>query len=212
MAAGNTRSHVLLTLGVLFTIGGAFRILPHAFASAENTPPAEESEAGSGEAGVVPAAYTPGTDADEAASDEVCFTGEAAEALARDQDSFDQRSETLREDELSVQARKQELDRRAEELQVLQKMLDERWTRMTAAADQDVEHLAQMYAAMKPDQAAAIFDQMDPSFAAGFLRLMPSDQAGMILADMETSKAYVVSVKLASRNEDIRRATSAPAP
>ena len=95
---------------------------------------------------------------------------------------------------------------------MLQKMLDERWKRMSATADQDVEHLASMYAAMKPDQAAAIFDQMDPSFAAGFLRLMPSDQAGMILAGMETSKAYVVSVKLASRNEDIRRATSAPAP
>ena len=44
MATGNTRTHVLITLGVLFTIGGASRILPHAFAAAENTAPAEHGE------------------------------------------------------------------------------------------------------------------------------------------------------------------------
>ena len=57
---------------------------------------------------------------------------------------------------------------------------------------------------------AAIFDQMDPAFAAGFLRLMQSDQAGMILAGMDTSKAYVVSVRLASLNDDIRAAPANP--
>ncbi|MEQ8557488.1 MAG: hypothetical protein RIB03_04150 [Henriciella sp.] len=204
MAGKNTRSNVLLTLGVLFTIGGASRILPHAFAAAEDTPPSQE-EAAAGKAGLVPASYTLDEDAD-ASAERVCFSGEAAAALAKDQAAFDERTAALQEEELSLQARRQELDSQAEELQALQKTLENRWRQMSASADQDIEHLAQMYAAMKPDQAAAIFNQMDPGFAAGFLRLMPSDQAGMILASMDASKAYVVSVKLASKNEDIRKA------
>ena len=65
--------------------------------------------------------------------------------------------------------------------------------------------MAQMYGAMKPDQAAIIFNQMDPGFAAGFLRLLNSEQAGLIMANMESQQAYIVSVRLASINEDLRR-------
>ena len=61
-----------------------------------------------------------------------------------------------------------------------------------------------MYGSMKPDQAAAIFDQMEPDFAGNFLRLMRSEQAGLIMASMETRKAYAVSLKLAELNADIR--------
>ena len=75
---------------------------------------------------------------------------------------------------------------------------------MTAEAEMDITHLAQMYGAMKPDQAAQIFDKMDPSFAAGFLRELRSEQAGLILARMEPNNAYAVSIKIAARNEDIR--------
>lgn len=200
MAGKNTRTNVLLTLGVLFTIGGASRILPHAFASTENatSPDHQEEE-------LVPAAYIP-DESPAPVSGKVCFTGEAAEALARDQEAFDDRVADIQEQELSLQARRIDLERRAEELQALQRTLENRWKQMSAEADEDVEHLAQMYAAMKPDQAAPIFNQMDPGFAAGFLRLMQSDQAGMILASMDASKAYVISVKLASLNDDIRAA------
>lgn len=44
--AGKARTHVLITLGVLFTVGGVVRILPDTLASAENTsPPAAAVEA-----------------------------------------------------------------------------------------------------------------------------------------------------------------------
>ena len=72
--------------------------------------------------------------------------------------------------------------------------------------DPDIRHLAGMYSAMKPDAAATIFNQMDPAFAAGFLRLIPSEQAGLILANMDAKKAYVISVKLATMNADVRNA------
>lgn len=205
MAGSNTRTHVLLTLGVLFTIGGATRILPHTFASAEEGKSQPQDETETAPADLVPAAFEMSGPAVE---EQVCFTGEAAASLAADRKAFEERARILQDQELSVQARQQRLDEQAEELKALQATLEDRWQKMEASAGQDLEHLAQMYSAMKPDQAAPIFNQMDPGFAAGFLRLMPSDQAGLILANMEASKAYVVSVRMASQNGDIRAASN----
>lgn len=202
MAKSSARTHVLLTLGALFTIGGATRILPHALAAAEGNSAVEASTTAA-HSDVKPAAYELEA---SPAEEKVCFTGAAASALASDQKSLKERAAALQEQELALRTREQELTNQAAELQVLQQTIDDRWKNMTTSANQDIQHLAQMYSAMKPDQAAGIFNQMDPGFAAGFLRLMPSDQAGLILAGMQADKAYIVSVKLASKNGDIRSA------
>jgi len=99
-----------------------------------------------------------------------------------------------------------ELESQTAELQALQTTLEARWQEIQGASDQDIKHLAGMYSAMKPDAAASIFNHMDPAFAAGFLRLIPSEQAGLILANMDSKKAYVISVKLATMNADVRNA------
>lgn len=205
MAGSGTRTHVLITLGVLFTIGGVTRILPSTLASAEDTK-LEEASFAAKPAEAVPVAYD--EKPAEKRANEICLSGEAANALASDQAALKARADALQEQEIALQARAQELDEQAAELTVLRQTIDERWQTMTTSADNDIQHLAQMYSAMKPDQAASIFNQMDPGFAAGFLRLMPSDQAGMILASMQAEKAYVVSVKLASKNGDIRSAST----
>ncbi len=202
MAKSSARTHVLLTLGALFTIGGATRILPHAIAAAEGNSGAQTSTAAA-HAEVTPAAFELDT---SPVDEKVCFTGAAAAALASDQKSLKDRAAALQEQELALRAREQALDQQAAELQSLQQTVNDRWKNMTTSANEDIQHLAQMYSAMKPDQAAGIFNQMDPGFAAGFLRLMPSDQAGLILAGMQAEKAYIVSVKLASKNGDIRSA------
>lgn len=207
MAGSGTRTHVLITLGVLFTIGGATRILPSTLASAENSK-VEETSLAAATVEHAPDTHTPPATAPKAGLTEVCLTGEAAEALTSDQEALKARADALQEQELELQARKQELDKQAVELAALRETIDERWKTMSTNADNDITHLAQMYSAMKPDQAAGIFNQMDPGFAAGFLRLMPSDQAGLILAGMQSEKAYVVSVKLASKNGDIRSAST----
>ena len=110
----------------------------------------------------------------------------------------------LQEETLALKARALELDSRTAELSALQETLEARWKEMQTASDEDIMHLARMYGSMKPDQAAAIFDQMEPDFAGNFLRLMRSEQAGLIMASMETRKAYAVSLKLAELNADIR--------
>lgn len=203
--AGSARTHVLITLGVLFTVGGVSRMLPGTFASAENSS-SHEAETSEAQPEILAASYTV-PEPQKAASDEICFTGETAKALAEDQAILQARADELAEKEAALAEREQEVERKSNEVAVLRQSVDERWQTMATNANGDIEHLAQMYSAMKPDQAAQIFNQMDPGFAAGFLRLMPSDQAGLILAGMQAEKAYVVSVKLASKNGDIRAAS-----
>ena len=69
-----------------------------------------------------------------------------------------------------------------------------------SAADKDVARLTEVYAAMKPKQASAVFEQMAPEFAAGFLGRMPPAAAAAILSGLSPQKAYTVSVILAGRN------------
>lgn len=195
------RSNVLLTLGVLFTLGAATRLIPTDF----NQATAAESE--TTEATAESAADTiKGTAPSKAAIEgQICFGEDLSEQLASDQLRLQTETDKLVQRELELQAWEAELAQTREDLTVLQATLETRWQDMQAFAGEDLKHLADMYGAMKPDQAATIFDQMDPGFAAGFLRLLSSEQAGLIMASMESQQAYIVSVRLASLNEDLRR-------
>lgn len=200
----NSRSYVLLTLGFLFTLGAAVRFLPSNLAIAESPQtPAHPAEA---------VDHAPSAEAslpNTKQVDQVCFTAETAALLADDQRKLKEQQAALQELELELLARQQELDRRAADLQAVEATLQDRWVQLQDVSNDDMEHLARMYGTMKPDQAASIFNQMDSDFAAGFLRLMRSEQAGMILAGMETKKAYAVSLRLAALNEDVRNSTKA---
>jgi flagellar motility protein MotE (MotC chaperone) len=206
------KSHVLLTLGVLFTLGGVTRLLPDLSANAESPVTADAAPETAAEADAQ--ATTKAAEEKKPAQvpvQEVCFTGETAALLSQDEWLFEPGDESLKDQKLALQVWEAELEKQTAELKAIQQTLDARWNEMQKSADEDIEHLAAMYATMKPDQAAAIFNQMDPGFAAGFLRLLPSDQAGLILAGMQTEKAYVVSVKLASMNDDLQALPEAPA-
>ena len=199
----NSRSYVLLTLGLLFTLAGAVRFLPSNLAIAES-PQKPSHPAESADQTPAPSSIAPGAKQ----VDQVCFTAETAALLADDQKKLKEQQAALQELELELLARQQELDRRASDLKAVEATLQDRWGQLQDASNDDMDHLARMYGTMKPDQAASIFNQMDSDFAAGFLRLMRSEQAGMILAGMETKKAYAVSLRLAALNEDVRKSSN----
>ncbi|MCA3509105.1 MAG: hypothetical protein IOC80_13515 [Rhodobacter sp.] len=73
-------------------------------------------------------------------------------------------------------------------------------TMADGAAESDLARLTTVYEAMKPKDAAPLFEQMAPEFAAGFLGRMKPDAAAAILGGMTASKAYAVTILLASRN------------
>lgn len=209
----SSNSHVLLTLGTLFTLSNAGKFLPDDIAIAQEqiTPTITANiEKESAENDVEPDANPIDTRvrnlsmAMPAESDQKCFTGAMAAALADDYWLFETEKEQLRDDQFDLRARENQLEARMGELEALHGLLEERWSLMQTTANEDVKHLSEMYESMKPDQAALIFDQMDPLFAAGFLRQISSEQAGLILANMDAGKAYEVSLSLSNLNTDIR--------
>ena len=72
-----------------------------------------------------------------------------------------------------------------------------------AAAVNDLQSLTQVYENMKPKDAAALFEEMSPEFAAGFLGLMRADAAALIMTGLEPTTAYSISVILAGRNANV---------
>lgn len=196
------RSNVLLTLGILFTLGAATRLVPANLAEARAAD-ADEPVAATATETVQAANMAP-----LPVEGQICFGEDLSAQLAADQARLEDESDKLIARELELQAWAAELDQTRADLTALQATLETRWEDMQAFASEDLNHLAQMYGAMKPDQAATIFNQMDPGFAAGFLRLLNSEQAGLIMANMESQQAYIVSVRLASLNEDLRREES----
>lgn len=198
------RSNVLLTLGVLFTLGAATRLVPANVADAREADADEKVETVSTQPEAAIATKATALPIEG----QICFSEDLSAALASDQLRLETETEKLTARELELQALEAELAETRADLTALQASLETRWKDMQAFAGEDLNHLAQMYGAMKPDQAATIFDQMDPSFAAGFLRLLSSEQAGLIMANMESQQAYIVSVRLASLNEDLRREES----
>ena len=95
---------------------------------------------------------------------------------------------------------REELDRGLAAMAEAEANLEELLRLAETAADEDVARLTAMCGAMKPAEAAAVFDRMDPQFAAGFLGRMRSDAAAQVLAGLPPDKAYALSVVLAGRN------------
>ena len=118
----------------------------------------------------------------------------------------------LREGEFAK--REVALEARAAMLEVVEARLEERLAaledsrarlaRTVAAVDgaqsRDIDHLVGMYGSMKPKRAGALLDGMDIGFASELLARMKPETAAGILANMETEKAFTVSLSIARRN------------
>lgn len=73
------------------------------------------------------------------------------------------------------------------------------------AAEDDIQRLVGVFEVMKPEDAAAVFAEMDPGFAAGFLARLPAEAAAAILAGLEPRQAYGLSALIAGRNALVPR-------
>lgn len=96
-----------------------------------------------------------------------------------------------------------EIDRKLAELTTAEAALRGTLALARSAAEDDITKLTDVYANMKPKQAAALFEEMDPDFAAGFLARMRPDAAAAIMAGLNPRAAYTISVVLAGRNADV---------
>lgn len=127
----------------------------------------------------------------------------ALEAIKKREARLIERETEIDSRESSVSAAEAAIQQELVKLQDAEQSLRDTIALASAAAEDDLAQLTNVYANMKPKQAAALFEQMDSNFAAGFLARMPPDSAARILAGMPPEKAYEISVFLAGRNADV---------
>lgn len=133
-----------------------------------------------------------------------CVTGEVLETINGKMERLKLRETEIAEQETAFAAIEQRLKKQLAVVEAAKNSLAKEINERTELATNDIVHLTTMYEIMKPKKAALIFDRMDSKFAAGFLREMQSAQAGQILAAMDATKAYEISLVIASRNAKYR--------
>lgn len=140
------------------------------------------------------------TGATEAGAARIAETEALIRELKRERQRVRERAEALDSREALLSAIERRLESRLREVTEARARLAETAALVDDAAVKDVERLAEMYQRMKPKQAGQIFNQMDAGFASGFLAEMRPDAAALILANMDATKAYAVTLLLAGRN------------
>ncbi|WP_019955535.1 MotE family protein [Yoonia vestfoldensis] len=130
-------------------------------------------------------------------------TMQSADLLA----AFQAREARLVEREGQLRDRLQAL--RVAEIEIAEKMqamrqaeesLSATIARAETASATDLDLLRAVYENMKPKDAAALFVEMPPPFAAGFLGMMRPEASALIMAELPPAVAYSFSVVLAGRN------------
>ena len=140
----------------------------------------------------------------DAASKGQCLTGDVLGVLKADQAKLSGKLSAVEAREQTLATLEVKLSAQMTQIEAANTALEERIAVMKNLANDDISHLVKMYQAMKPKQAAEIFNSMDPAFAAGFLREMSGERAGFIMANMDSRKSYAISVIMASKNAKYR--------
>jgi flagellar motility protein MotE (MotC chaperone) len=183
---------VLTTLGLVFAASAVLRVGTLDFAFAQDATPAP-----------VTSSAVPGmTETLQSALIEI-------DVLRR---TLADREALLADRERAVAAAQALVETRLAELAAAEERLSALIAISDSAAETDLDRLTQVYETMPAAEAAAIFGQMDPSFAAGFLTRMAPAASATLMAELTPEQAYAVSVVIATRNSSAPRfaATATP--
>src|SRR5579862_7070822 len=133
--------------------------------------------------------------------------------LSQRRAALDQRAGELDQREVLLQATEKRIDEKIAKLQDLQKSIEVGVQKQSAEDDAHLQSLVKIYEAMKPKDAAQIFEQLDMPILLSVLQRMKELKTAPILAAMDPTKAKQVTTALAQKrnqNDPARGATNAP--
>ena len=113
---------------------------------------------------------------------------------------LDRRALALEDREMAVSRAQTLVEGRLAELAAAETRLEGLIALSDTAAETDLDRLTAVYETMPATEVAAIFGQMDASFAAGFLTRMAPAASASLMAELTPEQAYAVSVVIATRN------------
>jgi flagellar motility protein MotE (MotC chaperone) len=132
------------------------------------------------------------------------FTQEEIEALnqlASRRDQLDRREMKIKSDEAVVQAAFKNLEERLKEFEVMKRDLEGLLTQSDTAQDNRLRSLVRIYEAMKPKEAAQIFDKLEMDVLLGVAQRMKEGKVAPILASMQPEKAKLLTQILAVQGQ-----------
>lgn len=134
-----------------------------------------------------------------------CVDGELASAVKDRMYALDSRETAIADREAELKTYEAQIDKRLAELETANTKLQTNIQVVQDARNADIQKLAAIYEGMKPAQAGEIINEMDAKFAAGLLSAMNNEQAALVVANMDSQKAYLVSVILANRSQQTQQ-------
>lgn len=184
---------------------------PNAPASAVPTKPTEGAKAPSNQAEPQKAAaQNPGQDAvDDSAPSESEM--QVLQSLSKRREELVGRERQLEMRETMLKATEQRVDQKIAKLSSLQGEIQKLLHQNDQAEEERLRSLVKVYEAMKPKDAARIFENLDQNVLLDVTERMKEAKIAPILASMDPAAAQAVTVKLATRRK-LPDASAAAAP
>lgn len=129
--------------------------------------------------------------------------------LSQRRAALDQRASEIDQREIVLQAAEKRIDEKIAKLEDLQKTIAADVQKRGSEEDARLQSLVKIYEAMKPKDAAQIFDQLSMPVLLSVLKRMKELKTAPILAAMDPERAKAVTTALAQRHDDIAPTPSA---
>jgi flagellar motility protein MotE (MotC chaperone) len=114
-------------------------------------------------------------------------------------DALDMRERELDMREGLLKAAEQTLQARTAELIALRAKIEAATTNFQKGEDEKLDSLVKIYEAMRPKEAARIFDELEMSVLVDVLKRMKEMKSSQILASMDPARVRTITTRLAER-------------
>lgn len=128
--------------------------------------------------------------------------------LAQRRVELDRRASDLDQRQVVLEAAEKQIDAKIAKLQALEKSINVDVQKQNAADDTRIQSLVKIYEAMKPQDAAHIFDHLNMSVLLEVIQRMRELKTAPILAAMDPTKAEAVTIAMAERHNATNLTTS----
>lgn len=190
------RSSVLTVIALCFLASAMLRggIVAEAATSAESAKPAPAVDV----AAETKAALT----AEHPKDPQECDANGLIARLKTREAEFERRESALNARSAKLDVIATRVEERIAALETARKSLEKTVAMVDGAQARDIDRLVTMYSTMKPKRAGELFNQMDVRFASELLVRIKPEIAALILANMESEKAFTSSLMIARRNKN----------
>ncbi|MEZ0260384.1 MAG: MotE family protein [Alphaproteobacteria bacterium] len=130
------------------------------------------------------------------------------QSLSKRRDELEKRERRLADREALLSAAEQEVDEKVKELNKLKGEIEGLLGKQQQMEDARINSLVKIYEAMKPKEAAVIFNTLNLEVLLSVISRMSERKSSPVLAAMDPDKARIVTIRLAEQ----RKLPSLPVP